>query len=138
RLDANVELLEDVAFLDEVGAEGIGLYRSEFLLSGRALAAVSEEMQYTAYRALVEQVAPRPVTIRTFDLDEDEIEPALAHRRGRPRRRGMRGLRLGLAHPDVLWTQLRALVRASAHGSLRIMFPFVTAMEEIRQVRAMV
>src|SRR5690606_999489 len=61
-----------------------------------------------------------------------------AHRRGRPRRRGMRGLRLGLAHPDVLWTQLRALVRASAHGSLRIMFPFVTAVEEIRQVRAMV
>lgn len=138
RLDANVELLEDVPFLDEVGAEGIGLYRSEFLLSGRPLASISEEMQYTAYRALVEQVAPRPVTIRTFDLDEDDLEPGIDHRKGRTRRRGLRGLRLGLAHTEVLWTQLRALVRTSAHGPLRIMFPFVTAVEEIRQVRAMV
>ena len=120
------------------GAEGVGLYRSEFLLSGRALASVTEEVQYAAYRALVEQVAPRPVTIRTFDLDEDDLEPAVEQRRGRTRRRGLRGLRLGLAHTEVLWTQLRALVRASAHGPLRIMFPFVTAVEEVRQVRAIV
>ncbi len=138
RLDANVELVEDVPFLDEVGAEGIGLYRSEFLLSGKPLASMSEEKQYAAYRALVEQVAPRPVTIRTFDLDEDDLEPGTDHRRGRTRRRGLRGLRLGLAQTDVLWTQLRALVRASAHGHLRIMFPFVTAVEEVRQARAMV
>jgi phosphotransferase system enzyme I (PtsI) len=138
RLDANVELVEDVPFLDEVGAEGIGLYRSEFLLSGKPLASMSEEKQYAAYRALVEQVAPRPVTIRTFDLDEDDLEPGIDQRRGRTRRRGLRGLRLGLAQTDVLWTQLRALVRASAHGQLRIMFPFVTAVEEVRQARAMV
>jgi phosphotransferase system enzyme I (PtsI) len=138
RLDANVELVEDVPFLDEVGAEGIGLYRSEFLLSGRSVESVSEEMQYTAYRALVEQVAPRPVTIRTFDLDEDDLAPSTNDRRARTRRRGLRGLRLGLAHTEVLWTQLRALVRASAHGPVRVMFPFVTAVEEIRQVRAMV
>ncbi len=138
RLDANLELVEDVPFLDEVGAEGIGLYRSEFLLSGRPVESVSEETQYAAYRALVEQVTPRPVTIRTFDLDEDDLTPPADRRHGRTRRRGLRGLRLGLAHTEVLWTQLRALVRASAHGPVRIMFPFVTAVEEVRQARAMV
>ena len=89
------------------------------------------------YRSLIEQVAPRPVTIRTFDLDERQVgrdQPRPERRRTRP---GLRGLRLGLANPDVLRTQLRALVRASAHGPLRIMFPFVTGVEEVRQARAM-
>jgi phosphotransferase system enzyme I (PtsI) len=77
------------------------------------------------------------VTIRTFDLDERQIQGSPA--RGRPRRRaGLRGLRLGLAYPDILRTQLRALMRASAHGSLRMMFPFVTDVDEVRQARAMV
>jgi phosphoenolpyruvate-protein phosphotransferase (PTS system enzyme I) len=76
------------------------------------------------------------VTIRTFDLDERHVGLGRPTDRGRGRR-GLRGLRLGLAHPEVLRTQLRALVRASAHGSLRIMFPFVTAVEELRQARSM-
>ncbi len=136
RLDANIELVEDLPYLHESGAEGIGLYRSEFLLSGRSVEGATEEVQYTAYRALLEQVAPRPVTVRTFDLDERHLTPVRGQERSRARP-GLRGLRLGLAHPEVLWPQLRALVRASAHGPLRIMFPFVTAVEEIRQARAM-
>jgi phosphotransferase system enzyme I (PtsI) len=137
RLEANIELLEDLEYLNEYGAEGVGLYRSEFMVSGRSLDGVTEDEQYAMYRNLIEQVAPRPVTIRTFDLDERQV--IRDHSRGERRRTrpGLRGLRLGLANPDVLRTQLRALVRASAHGPLRIMFPFVTAVEEVRQARAM-
>ena len=136
---AHVVELRDKTVVDVELADGSALrLRGSYLLSGKPLASMSEEKQYAAYRALVEQVAPRPVTIRTFDLDEDDLEPGTDHRRGRTRRRGLRGLRLGLAQTDVLWTQLRALVRASAHGHLRIMFPFVTAVEEVRQARAMV
>jgi phosphotransferase system enzyme I (PtsI) len=135
RLEANIELLEDLPFLNEHGAEGVGLYRSEFMLSGRPIDSVTEDDQYALYRSLIEQVAPRPVTIRTFDLDERHFagpERGPERRRTRP---GLRGLRLGLANPLVLRTQLRALVRASAHGPLRIMFPFVTAVEEVRDAR---
>ena len=133
RLQANVELLEDLELLREHGAEGVGLYRSEFMLSGRPVDTVTEEAQYALYRSLVEQVAPHPVTIRTFDLDERQLSVrGPERRRSRP---GLRGLRLGLARPDLLRTQLRAIVRAGAHGQLRIMFPFVTGVEELREAR---
>ncbi|MDO8677595.1 MAG: phosphoenolpyruvate--protein phosphotransferase [Acidobacteriota bacterium] len=135
RLEANIELLEDLPFLNAHGAEGVGLYRSEFMLSGRSLDAATEDAQYAIYRSLIEQVAPRPVTIRTFDLDERQFSTPQGPERRRTRP-GLRGLRLGLANPEVLRTQLRALVRASAHGPLRIMFPFVSAVEEVRQARA--
>ncbi|OFW39901.1 MAG: phosphoenolpyruvate--protein phosphotransferase [Acidobacteria bacterium RIFCSPLOWO2_12_FULL_67_14b] len=136
RLEANIELLEDLPFLNEHGAEGVGLYRSEFMLSGKSIEAATEDKQYALYRSLIEQVAPRPVTIRTFDLDERQFGPTHGPERRRTRP-GLRGLRLGLANPEVLRTQLRALVRASAHGPLRIMFPFVTAVEEVREARAL-
>jgi phosphotransferase system enzyme I (PtsI) len=87
------------------------------------------------YRSLIEQVSPSPVTVRTFDLDERQVtDQRSKRRRTRP---GLRGLRLGLANPSLMRVQLRALVRAAAHGPLRIMFPFVTAVEEMRQARAM-
>ena len=134
RLQANVELLEDLALLRDHGAEGVGLYRSEFMLSGRSLSSATEDAQYALYRSLIEQVAPQPVTIRTFDLDERQLAYAAERRRGR---QGLRGLRLGLARPEILSTQLRALVRAGAHGRLRIMFPFVTGVDEVRDAKRM-
>jgi phosphotransferase system enzyme I (PtsI) len=137
RLEANIELLEDLEYLNEYGAEGVGLYRSEFMLSGRTLELVTEDEQYSMYRNLIEQVAPRPVTIRTFDLDERQVGRDHSRPERRRTRPGLRGLRLGLANPAGLRRQLRALVRASAHGPLRIMFPFVTAVEEVRQARAL-
>ena len=136
RLEANIELLEDLQYLHEYGAEGVGLYRSEFMLSGRMLELVTEDEQYAMYRSLIEQVAPKPVTIRTFDLDERQVGRDHSRTERRRTRPGLRGLRLGLANPEGLRTQLRALVRASAHGPMRIMFPFVTAVEEVRQARA--
>ncbi len=135
RLEANVELLEDLDHLQAHGAEGVGLYRSEFMLSGRPLESVTEEEQYALYRSLIERVAPHPVTIRTFDIDERQTSPSASRAERRRTRPGLRGLRLGLANPALLRTQLRALVRASAHGPLRVMFPFVTAVEEVRQAR---
>ena len=137
RLEANVELLEDLEYLNEHGAEGVGLYRSEFMLSGRALEHVTEDEQYELYRSLIERVAPNPVTIRTFDLDERQVGLKASRPERRRTRPGLRGLRLSLANPELLRTQLRALVRASAHGPLRVMFPFVTAVEEIRDAREM-
>jgi phosphotransferase system enzyme I (PtsI) len=134
RIQANVELLEDLELLREHGAEGVGLYRSEFMLSGRSLASATEDAQYVLYRNLIEQVAPQPVTIRTFDVDERQLSYGSDRRRGRA---GLRGLRLGLARPELLRTQLRALVRAGAHGRLRVMFPLVTGVDEVRQARAM-
>jgi len=134
RLQANVELLEDLALLREHGAEGVGLYRSEFMLSGQSLGSATEEAQYAMYRSLIEQVAPQPVTIRTFDVDERQLAYGGERRRGRA---GLRGLRLGLARPVLLRTQLRALVRAGAHGRLRVMFPLVTGVHEMRQARRM-
>lgn len=133
RLQANVELLEDLELLREHGAEGVGLYRSEFMLSGRSLASATEDAQYALYRSLIEQVAPQPVTIRTFDVDERQLSYAPSdRRRGRA---GLRGLRLGLARPELLRTQLRALVRAGAHGRLRVMFPLVTGVGEVLQAK---
>jgi len=128
RLDANIEFPDDLAAARYAGAEGIGLYRSEFLLMGgvRAWGAASadEEEQYAIYRRMLEGMAPGTVTIRTFDLDQEGG--------------GMRGLRLSLLKPEPFRRQLRALLRASRHGALRIMFPFVSNVEELREARRLI
>jgi len=135
-LEANVELLEELPRVKESGAEGIGLYRSEFLLETTSADALDEEGQYEIYRQLVSGMAPAPVTVRTFDAGED----LLRRFEGRPGRRrsrlGLRGIRLTLAEPELFATQLRALLRASRHGRLRILLPFVSSVEEIEQARA--
>lgn len=132
-LEANIELVDDAARVAEFGAEGVGLFRSEFLLAGRRLDEVSEDEQVEAYSRLLAAVAPGRVTIRTFDLDESHVSTSgrAAHGSGR----GLRGLRLGLAQPAVLRRQLRALARSSSAGRLRVMFPFVTTVDEIREAR---
>lgn len=135
RLEANLERPDDVAAAVEAGAEGIGLFRSEFLLAERSPERLPEDQQFEIYRDLLTAVGPRRVTVRTFDLDERQLS-RLSGRDRRDQRSGLRGIRLGLAHPDILRTQLRALLRASAHGRLRVMFPFVTSVEEMRQAAA--
>jgi phosphotransferase system enzyme I (PtsI) len=126
------------------GAEGIGLFRSELLLAGRAADELTEEMQYEIYRQLLHDVQPAPVTVRTFDIDEDQLASG-EHRRDTlwgsgyevPRSRlGLRSIRLTLKRRELLRAQLRALVRAAAHGDLRVMFPFVSGIEELREARS--
>ena len=154
RLDANIEFAGDLAAARYAGAEGIGLYRSEFLLTDTsggadADAIANEDRQYELYRGMLEGMAPGAVTVRTLDVDEDQLDArggsgvdgtwaAWESDAGRARRQGLRGLRLSLTRPDLFRVQLRALLRAAAHGSLRIMFPFVSTVEQIREARAIV
>lgn len=138
RLEANIETPDDAARARERGAEGIGLFRSEGLLSTVAaggLVSLTEEAQYDAYRRLIESAASRRVTVRTFDVSEGQLrrEPPAGDSSRAPM--GMRGVRLMLAAEDVFQSQLRALLRAAAHGPLRIMFPFVSGLEELRAAR---
>ena len=132
---ANAESLGDVANAHALGASGVGLYRTEFLfLQRRELP--GEDEQFQVYRDLVLGMSGRPVTIRTLDLGadkadrtglavSDEDNPAL----------GLRGVRLSLAHTGVFDTQLRAILRASAYGPVRILVPMVSSREEILEVR---
>lgn len=146
RLDANIEFVDDLAAARYAGAEGVGLYRSEFLLTGQR-SLPTEDQQYAVYRSMLEGMAPLPVTVRTFDVDEDQLalrsaDPMLGGswiaEGERGSRQGLRGLRLGLSRPDLLRTQLRALLRAARHGSLRIMFPFVSSVEQLRAAKHLV
>jgi phosphotransferase system enzyme I (PtsI) len=145
-LQANIERSDDVTVALGAGAEGIGLYRSEFMLVGGPPDMAAEEEQYHVYRQLVERMHGRQVTIRTFDVDERQlarplVDAALDARwfpdHQRSGHAGLRGIRFGLAQPRIFMTQLRALLRAAAHGSVRIMFPFVSSAEEVRQARAL-
>ena len=148
RLDANIEFPGDLAAARYAGAEGIGLYRSEFLLSaGPGGAVADEQTQYQVYRGMLEGMAPGSVTVRTFDVDEEQLaeqHSSSAHggwdaeHGPRTDRQGLRGLRLSLARPDLFRTQIRALLRAARHGSLRILFPFVSGVEQIREARRLV
>jgi phosphoenolpyruvate-protein phosphotransferase (PTS system enzyme I) len=144
-LQANIELPDDIAIARAAGASGIGLYRSEFLLATAPEESMGEDAQYAAYRALVEGMAPGAVTVRTFDVSEGQIRPWLRDPAGEtPASRqdasggplGLRAVRLSLAHRDLFKIQLRALLRASRHGRLRIIFPFISGLEELREAKA--
>jgi phosphotransferase system enzyme I (PtsI) len=144
RVDANVDLLGDASFAASQGAQGIGLFRSELLLAGRSAEELTEDLQYEMYRQLLDDVRPAPVTIRTFDIDEDQLASGEQRRDALwaagyevPRSRlGLRSIRLTLKRRELLRTQLRAVVRAASHGDLRVMFPFVSGVEELREARS--
>ena len=145
-LQANIERSDDVAAALDAGAEGIGLYRSEFMLVGGPPDMAAEDEQYHVYRQLIERMAPRPVTVRTFDIDERQlarplVDAALDARwfpdQPRSGHGGLRGIRFGLAQPAIFKTQLRALLRAATHGSVRVMFPFVSSLQEVRSAKAL-
>jgi phosphotransferase system enzyme I (PtsI) len=134
RLEANLEIAEEVGRVREAGAEGIGLYRSEFLLDAAHPASASEVAQERIYRALLGAMKPLPVTIRTFDAGEDRW--VVAPRSGGHRERfGLRGIRAGLQRDPRFEQQIRALLRSADAGRLRILLPFVTSYEELRQAR---
>ena len=136
-LAANLEVPEELPGIIENGADGIGLYRTEFFyLSRRSLP--TEEVQFGTYRSVVETMAPRPVTIRTLDVGGDKFASYLGTPVERNPFLGMRGLRFSLRHEEIFRTQVRAILRATAFGNVRIMFPMVVGLEDFRRARAVV
>ncbi len=135
RLVGNIEFAEEVPSLLSHGGEGIGLYRTEFLFLGRRDLPTEEE-HYRNYRQILEAVAPRPVTIRTFDLGGDKLPVGLRNHADNPAL-GLRAIRYCLRHPDMFRDQLRGLLRASVHGNLKVMFPMVSGVAELRAAKRM-
>ena len=134
-LSANIELPDDVEAAPRNGAEGIGLYRTEFLYLNRTTLP-SEEEQYATYRKVAEQVQPHPLIIRTFDLGGDKVAGALGSADEMNPFLGERAIRFCLEHPDMFKAQLRAIIRASAVGNIKIMFPMISGLEELRRALA--
>jgi len=134
-LRANVEFIEEAAAAQRFGAQGIGLYRSEFLFLARSPVLPSEDDHYTTYVGLARSLAPYPVVIRTLDLGgEKYFHDVLDGAQGSPVL-GLRALRLCLRRPDVFRPQIRGLLRAAIEPNLRVMLPFVTSRDEVLEVR---
>ncbi|MBU8976587.1 MULTISPECIES: phosphoenolpyruvate--protein phosphotransferase [unclassified Lysobacter] len=136
KLYANAESREDVAEAHALGAAGVGLYRTEFLFLQRN-ELPDEEEQFRVYRDVVLGMTGRTVTIRTLDLGADKADRTGLALRDEPNPAlGLRGVRLSLAREGLLEAQLRALVRASGYGPVRILLPMISTREEVRSVRA--
>lgn len=135
-LQANVELPMEMQAVNDVGALGVGLLRSEFLFINRP-SPPSEDEQYELLRDIVERAQGHPVTIRTPDFGGEVRIEALTGEFGQSGTSllGMRGIRLSLARPELLETQFRAILRAGAHGPVRILLPMVTTIAEVRAAR---
>jgi phosphotransferase system enzyme I (PtsI) len=135
RMLGNIEFGEEVPGLLSHGGEGVGLYRTEFLFMGRE-ELPTEEDHYRDYRAILEAMDGRPVTVRTFDLGGDKLPSGQKDHSENPAL-GLRAVRYCLRHPDLFHAQLRAAVRAAAHGNLRLMFPMVSGVAEVRAAKRM-
>jgi phosphotransferase system enzyme I (PtsI) len=135
QLNGNMEFIEEIPSLLAHGAEGIGLYRTEFLFLDRQTAPTEEE-HYRCYRQVLEAMQGRPVTIRTLDLGGDKVAMGKRHEREPNPAMGLRAIRYCLSHRDLFRPQLRALLRASAHGNLRVMFPLISGLTELREARS--
>lgn len=137
-LQANIELIEELEDAVKYGAEGIGLYRSEFLYISKSPLLPTEEEHFNVYRRLAESVAPNWCVIRTFDLGGKKVAATITGKKEDNPVLGLRALRLCMRHRDMFKTQLRALLRASAFGKIKIMFPLVSGVQELRQVKTLV
>jgi phosphotransferase system enzyme I (PtsI) len=136
-LGANLEVPEELPGIQEHGADGIGLYRTEFFYLARQTLP-TEEAQCNAYRSVVEAMAPRPVIIRTLDVGGDKFASYLGTPVERNPFLGVRGIRFSLKREEIFRTQLRAILRAAAFGDVRVMFPMVVGLEDLRRAKAIV
>lgn len=130
----NIEFPYEVEHCVDRGADGVGLYRTEFLYLGSETEP-TEEIHFRAYSQVVEAMAGKPVTVRTFDLGADKLPHLPPPEDERNPCLGLRSIRLALRHLSLFRTQLRAILRASALGNLQIMFPLITTLLELRQAK---
>ncbi|HEY3308480.1 MAG TPA: phosphoenolpyruvate--protein phosphotransferase [Desulfuromonadaceae bacterium] len=135
-LQGNVEIPEEGASVLRHGGEGVGLYRTEMLFMNRP-EMPDEEEQVRVYSAMQAAVAPYPLTIRTLDAGGDKLLDGMAHVAEQNPALGMRAIRLALSMPDEFKKQLRAILRISTAGKVRIMFPMISGLEELRRGRAL-
>ncbi|MDP3731449.1 MAG: phosphoenolpyruvate--protein phosphotransferase [Candidatus Omnitrophota bacterium] len=131
---ANIELPEEVTSVKLHGAQGIGLYRTEFLYMNRK-DLPSEKEQYQAYKYVAEEMNPHPVIIRTLDLGGDKFLSQFEIPKDMQPFLGWRAIRFCLARPDIFKVQLRAILRASVHGKLKLMYPMISGIEELQQAK---
>ncbi len=136
-VSANMELVEELPLASHYGAAGIGLFRSELLYIQRE-DLPSEAEQFEVYQRIATQIAPHTAIIRTFDVGGDKMGRIFEHGYEPNPFLGFRAIRIGLVHPEILRAQLRAILRASAFGKLKIMFPMVTLVEEMISLRGLV
>ena len=137
-LRANIEKPGEVALVQQYRADGVGLYRTEFLfLSAEKIP--TEEQQYAAYKEIVSGLAPAPVTIRTLDVGGDKPLPGDPHLIGPEANPflGFRAIRMCLQNPEMFKDQLRAILRASAHGKVELMYPMISGVEELDRANAL-
>ncbi len=134
QLQANIELPEDVESALNYGAEGIGVYRTEYLYLTESTFP-SEEEQYKAYKKVLEKMSPHPVVIRTYDLGGDKFSFGLGETYEANPFLGWRAIRACLDLPSIFKTQLKAMLRASQKGNLKIMFPMISGVEELRKAK---
>jgi len=135
RLQANIEMVEEIASVKTHGAEGIGLYRTEILYLNRKDLPTEEE-HYQTYRKLAESIFPASATIRTLDIGGDKFLPDYSKSNEMNPAMGLRAIRFSIKETDIFKAQLRGILRASAHGKLRILFPMISGIEEVRQAKA--
>lgn len=133
-LTANIELLDELESTLEYGAEGIGLYRTEFLYMNRKNLPTENE-HFETYKALVERISPNPVTIRTLDIGGDKFLSQLELAEEMNPAMGLRAIRFCLKEKEIFKTQLRGILRASHYGEIKIMFPMISGVPEIREAK---
>lgn len=135
-LSANIELPEDVEQVKQCGAEGVGLYRTEFFYLSKS-ELPDEQTQTEAYRKVAEALAPQPVIIRTLDLGGDKFLSTLNLPEELNPFLGWRAIRFCLARKDIFKIQLRAILRASAVGNVKMMYPMISGIDELRKANAL-
>jgi phosphotransferase system enzyme I (PtsI) len=134
RLQANIEMVEEILSAKTHGAEGIGLYRTEILYLNRKDLPTEEE-HYQTYRLLAERIYPASATIRTLDIGGDKFLPNYSKNTEMNPAMGLRAIRFSVKEIDIFKTQLKGILRASVHGKLRILLPMISGVEEIRQTK---
>jgi len=137
KMSANIEFPEETSVVKENNADGIGLFRSEFIYI-KSLNLPGEEEQFNAYRTAIEKMSPKPVTIRTLDIGGDKFLPYFKISPEQNPFLGLRAIRLSLVNINIFKTQLRAILRASAFGTVKIMFPMISTVEEIEDAKRIV
>jgi phosphoenolpyruvate-protein phosphotransferase len=134
---ANVNGPADALMATQAGADGVGLYRTEYLFLTHPTVPTEDE-QYATYREIIETSPNRKVTIRTLDLGGDKLVPYLGAQRESNPFMGWRSIRLSSAHPEFFQTQLRAIFRAGVHGQVKLLFPMISTLEEVQRLKRVV